>query len=100
MTGGSLAGSRRVPEDVCMIVQPEATTFVLVPGACHGGWCYAPVTERLRRHGHRVYPVTLTGLAERSHLLTSTVNLDTHLDDLTSALVAEEITDAVLVGHS
>ncbi len=75
-------------------------TFVLVPGACHGGWCFTPVTERLRERGHRVYPLTLTGLSERSHLLNSTVNLETHLEDVTRALVAEDITDAVLVGHS
>ncbi|MFI8939694.1 alpha/beta fold hydrolase [Streptomyces syringium] len=33
-------------------------------------------------------------------LLTSTVNLDTHIQDVVNVLVAEEIEDAVLVGHS
>ncbi len=76
------------------------TTFVLVPGACHGGWCFEEITGRLRDHGHRVIPVTLTGLSERSHLLTSSVNLDTHIQDLTAVLAAEQVQDAVLVGHS
>ena len=75
-------------------------TFVLVPGACHGGWCFAPLPERLRERGHRVLTVTLTGLGERGHLLTSTVNLDTHIQDLTALLAAEDVRDAVLVGHS
>jgi pimeloyl-ACP methyl ester carboxylesterase len=75
-------------------------TFILVPGACHGGWCYETVTDRLRELGHQVYPVTLTGLSERRHLLTSTVNLDTHIQDVTGLIEAERITDAVLVGHS
>ncbi|NUW31943.1 alpha/beta hydrolase [Nonomuraea sp. SMC257] len=75
-------------------------TYVLVPGMCHGGWSFAPVTERLRSHGHRVIPVTLTGVAERHHLLTGGVNLDTHVRDVTALLEVEEVEDAVLVGHS
>jgi pimeloyl-ACP methyl ester carboxylesterase len=78
----------------------DVATFVLIPGACHGGWCFAPITERLREHGHEVWPLTLTGLCERSHLLSSTVNLDTHIEDVTNVLAAEQVTDAVLVGHS
>lgn len=30
------------------------TVFLLLHGACHGGWSWAPVTERLRSAGHRV----------------------------------------------
>ena len=44
------------------------TTYVLVGGAWLGGWCWQPVTAQLRAQGHDVYPVTLTGLGERSHL--------------------------------
>jgi hypothetical protein len=40
-------------------------TFVLIPGACHGGWCFEPLAEQLRQHGHRAYALTLTGLGER-----------------------------------
>ncbi|WP_370964287.1 alpha/beta fold hydrolase [Amycolatopsis sp. cg9] len=76
------------------------TSYVLVPGMCHGGWCFADLTEQLRGHGHRVHPLTLTGLGERSHLLPGGVNLDTHIEDVTALLAAENIHDAVLVGHS
>ena len=75
-------------------------TFVLVPGMCHGGWSYEPLTELLRLHGHRAYPLTLTGLGERGHLLNAGVNLETHVQDVVGVLEAEEIEDAVLVGHS
>ena len=75
-------------------------TFVLVPGMCHGGWCFAGLTEQLRGHGHFVHPVTPTGLGERSHLLHGGVNLDTHIEDVTALLTAEDVHDAVLVGHS
>jgi pimeloyl-ACP methyl ester carboxylesterase len=44
--------------------------------------------------------MTLTGLAERSHLLTSAVGLDTHIEDVVGALVYENLRDVFLVGHS
>lgn len=36
--------------------------FVLVPGGWYGASVYDDVTRRLRARGHRVYPVTLSGL--------------------------------------
>ncbi len=76
------------------------TTFVLIPGMCHGGWCFRELSEGLRHHGHRAVALTLTGLAERAHLLDGAVNLDTHIRDVTGVLEAEDVRDAVLVGHS
>jgi pimeloyl-ACP methyl ester carboxylesterase len=73
---------------------------VLVPGACLGGWAWREVAERLRSAGHAVYPVTLTGLGDRAHLATPTVDLDTHIDDVLGVLDYEDLHDAVLVGHS
>jgi hypothetical protein len=49
--------------------QSTQKTFVLVGGAFYGAWCWHRVTERLEQQGHKVYAFTLTGLAERSHLL-------------------------------
>jgi alpha/beta hydrolase family protein len=45
-------------------------TFVLVHGAWHGAWCWRRVVRLLTRAGHDVFAPTLTGLCERSHLLT------------------------------
>lgn len=45
-------------------------------------------------------PLTLTGVGERSHLRHAGANLDTHIEDVTAVLSAENIHDAVLVGHS
>lgn len=75
-------------------------TFVLVHGAWHGGWCWDRVAERLRRAGHEVHAPTLTGLSERSHLLSPTVGLDTHIEDVTRQIDVLGLTDVVLVGHS
>jgi pimeloyl-ACP methyl ester carboxylesterase len=75
-------------------------TFVLVHGAWHGGWCWARVRDRLAAAGHRVFTPTLTGLADRKHLLSRDVVLDTHIADVVNLLEAEELADVVLVGHS
>jgi hypothetical protein len=57
----------------------ESKTFVLVHGAWHGGWCWRRVSDLLEQHGHKVFSPTLTGLGERSHLLSSDVSLETHV---------------------
>jgi pimeloyl-ACP methyl ester carboxylesterase len=77
------------------------TTYVLIPGACHGAWCFDDLTAALHDNGHRVLRYTLTGVAERAHLAHAGVNLETHITDVLSALAAEPgAEDLVLVGHS
>ncbi|MGY2049541.1 alpha/beta fold hydrolase [Methylobacterium sp. JK268] len=78
----------------------EEMTFVLVHGAWHGGWCWRRVADRLRAAGHRVLAPTCTGLGERAHLLSRAITLDTFVQDVAGVLVAEELQDVVLVGHS
>ena len=75
-------------------------TFVLVHGAWHGGWCWERVATPLRQMGHRVFTPTLTGLGERSHLLTPDVDLHTFVRDVCNLIQWERLHDVVLVGHS
>jgi pimeloyl-ACP methyl ester carboxylesterase len=75
-------------------------TFVLVHGAWHGGWCWRRVADLLEADGHKVYTPTLTGLGERSHLLSETITLDTHITDVANVFEWEGLKDVVLVGHS
>jgi pimeloyl-ACP methyl ester carboxylesterase len=75
-------------------------TFVLVHGAWHGGWCWRDVRATLINNGHDVFTQTLTGLGERSHLLSPDVDLNTHILDVANVLEWEELTDVILVGHS
>ncbi len=75
-------------------------TFVLVHGAWHGSWCWKRVRKVLQARGHDVFTPTLTGVAERSHLLTPHVNLDTHIADVVNLIQWEELSDVVLCGHS
>ena len=55
------------------------STFVLVHGTTAGGWIWKKVASLLRMEGHEVYTPTLTGVGERSHLLTREVDLQTHI---------------------
>lgn len=75
------------------------TTYVLIHGAWHGGWCWREVAAELRTAGHTVVAPTLTGLAERAGQLTPDVGLDTHVRDVRAAATAAG-RDVVLVGHS
>ena len=74
--------------------------FVLVHGAWHGAWCWSRVLPPLWAAGHRAFAVTLTGLGERAHLMSKSITLDTHIADVAQLIEAEELLDAVLVGHS
>jgi pimeloyl-ACP methyl ester carboxylesterase len=76
------------------------TDFVLVHGAWHGAWCWRKILPSLWAKGHRAFAVTLTGVGEREHLLSSTIRLATHIDDVAAVVETEELTQVVLVGHS
>jgi pimeloyl-ACP methyl ester carboxylesterase len=77
-----------------------ASTFVLVHGAWHGGWCWQRVADRLRSGGHSVFTPTLTGLGERSHLLRDGIDIGTHITDIVNVMKWERLRDVVLCGHS
>ena len=75
-------------------------TFVLVHGTSYGGWCWRRVADRLEAMGHKVYTPTLTGVGERSHLMSASINLDTHILDIVNVILWENLDDVVLCGHS
>ena len=75
--------------------QSARRTFVLIHGAWHGGWCWRPVADILEAKGHKVYAPSLTGLADRSHLLSMSINLDTHIADIVNLFKWEDIENAV-----
>jgi pimeloyl-ACP methyl ester carboxylesterase len=76
------------------------TNYVLVHGAWHGSWCWARVRRLLSAKGHEVFTPTLTGLGERSHLLSRDIGFETHVWDVINLLIWENLRDVVLVGHS
>lgn len=44
--------------------------------------------------------MSLTGLAERSHLLSDRITLETHVMDVVNLIKYNDLRDVVLVGHS
>ena len=78
----------------------KPTPFVLIAGAGHGGWAWTRVADILTAKGHRVYAPSLTGLGDRSHLLSESIRLGTHVQDVVNLFRWEGLKDAVLVGHS
>ncbi|MCU1413755.1 MAG: alpha/beta hydrolase [Microbacteriaceae bacterium] len=76
------------------------TTFVLLHGAWHGGWCWSRVSSVLRAAGHTVFSPTFSGVSDRAHLLSPAVGLATHIEDVTRLIDAEGLADVVLVAHS
>jgi pimeloyl-ACP methyl ester carboxylesterase len=75
-------------------------TFALVHGGFAGGWIWQTVRGFLEASGHQVYTPTLTGLGERSHLISPILDLETHIQDVVNVLRYEELTDVILVANT
>ena len=98
--GAGLAGAALATTMTPVPAQSERKTFVLVHGSSAGGWCYRRVADLLERRGHKVFAPTLTGLGERSHLMSGMITLDTHIADVVNVIRWESLENFVLVGHS
>lgn len=83
-----------------VVAQGRTTTFLLVHGAWHGGWCWRRVAPLLRCMSHEVLTPSLTGLGDRAHLSRPEINLDTHIQDILMLIDMEDLADIILVGHS
>jgi len=77
-----------------------APTVVIVHGAWGGGWDWKETAGALEILGYEVYRPTLTGLGERRHLITSDIDLTTHVTDVVNMLRFEQLENVILVGHS
>ena len=62
------------------------STYVLVHGAWPGSWIWKRVRRALQARGHEVFTPGLTGLADREHLLSPPVDLETHIADVTNLM--------------
>jgi len=74
--------------------------IVLVQGAWGSSASWTPVANVLRGLGHQVFVPSLTGLGERTHLFSGTINLDAHIGDVAGLIEAEGLDEFDLVGHS
>lgn len=96
----SRIGDAAVDDDGMTAFALPGVTFVLVHGAYHGGWCWRAVARALRDSGHSVFTPSLTGLAERRHLMSAALTVDTFVLDIANLIEAEDLSDVTLVGHS
>ena len=75
-------------------------TFLVAHGAWSAGWAWKKMHPAMRRLGHELIVPTYTGLGERGHLAHKDIDLEAHIADVMGVLHAEDIEDAILVGHS
>jgi pimeloyl-ACP methyl ester carboxylesterase len=74
------------------------TTFVLVHGAWHGGWCWHKIVARLEARGHKVFAPDMPG-----HGIDRTPIEQVTLDSIAAKIagvVSAQDEPVVLVGHS
>lgn len=76
------------------------TTFLLIHGMWHGGWCWERLTPLLRAAGHIVYPPTLAGLGEHVDRPNGDIDLNTHVQEIVDLCITNDLNEVVLVGHS
>lgn len=74
--------------------------ILLLHGAFRGGWSWGRVAARLAVAGHRVLAPDLPGAGARWRPGHPPVGLGEVLDDLTEVVVAADLHEVVLVGHS
>jgi pimeloyl-ACP methyl ester carboxylesterase len=75
-------------------------TFLICHGAWSAGWAWRKVRPLLRAAGHEVFTPTCTGLGERVHQASPSVDLETHIADVLGVIEFEGLSDIALVGHS
>jgi len=74
--------------------------FLVAHGAWSAGWAWKKMPPLLRAAGHEVVIPTYTGLGERAHLAHSSIDLETHIQDVLSVLEFEDLSGVILIGHS
>ena len=77
-----------------------AATFLVCHGAWSAGWAWKKMHPLMAAAGHRLVTPTCTGLGEREHLASPSIDLETHIQDILNVIRYEDLRDVVLIGHS
>ncbi|WP_233147912.1 alpha/beta fold hydrolase [Mycobacterium sp. IS-836] len=76
----------------------QGSTYVLIPGAWHGAWCWRPVARRLRAANHRAITLTLPGLGDGDD--PSGYRLRDAVHCVVNEVRRRELDNVILVAHS
>ena len=74
------------------------STYILIHGAWHGGWCWHKVTPLLEAHGHRVLTPDLPGLGNDPTPVTQ-ISMSAYRDSICALLDAQD-EPSIVIGHS
>ena len=75
-------------------------TFLVCHGAWSAGWAWKKMHPRMLAAGHRLVTPSYTGLGERAHLASPSIDLETHIQDILNVIKYEDLRDIALIGHS
>jgi pimeloyl-ACP methyl ester carboxylesterase len=75
-------------------------TFLVCHGAWSAGWAWKKMHPLMSAAGHRLLTPSYTGLGERVHLASPSIDLETHIQDILNVITYEDLRDIVLLGHS
>ena len=75
-------------------------TFLVCHGAWSAGWAWKKMHPLMAGAGHRLVTPTYTGLGERAHLASPSIDLETHIQDILNVIKYEDLRDVALIGHS
>ena len=74
--------------------------FLVAHGAWSTGWAWKKMRPLLRERGHELFTPTYSGIGERSHLSNGDIDLESHVADILGVLEFEDLSNAILIGHS
>ena len=78
----------------------SSKTFLVCHGAWSAGWAWKKMHPLMQAAGHRLVTPSYTGLGDRAHLVTTSIDLNSHIEDMLAVIKYEDLRDIVLVGHS
>lgn len=76
------------------------STFILIHGSWHGGWCWDDFKPMLEAQGHTVITPTLPGMDYNLETPPRNVGLTEHIEFIKNLIEENDLNELILVGHS
>jgi hypothetical protein len=75
-----------VPAGIAKRGNIMAATFLVCHGAWSAGWAWKKMHPLMQAAGHRLVTPSYTGLGERAHLASPSIDLETHIQDILNVI--------------